>query len=384
MKKTLKKASIAALTLALSACNTFFDKDNTPPPSPLSSFTPEANVQTAWSVSTGSGVGSDYLKLVPAVTDTQLFTANPDGTVTATDRNTGRSLWRVNTHTSISAGPTAADGLVLIGDRNGIVLALRQQNGDIAWKSEASSEILAAPAAAQGVVLIKSVDGRLSAFSETDGHPLWHYQQTEPTLILRGASTPKITQNAVFVGFANGTLSKLTLQGGNQLWQQTIAVPQGAYTIQRMVDIDADPVIFNDRLFAATYQGRISALAPSSGNELWSYEISSYSGIAADQNRVYVSDAKSHIWAFDAESGAVDWRQPKLEARNITGPAVMGNYIVVGDAQGYLHWLNKKDGHFVARTKVSGSGIIATPVVSNNTLYVVTTDGRLAAYTITL
>ena len=382
MKKMIRNVTIAALSVTLCACSSFFDKDNTPTPAGLVAFTPEAKIQPVWYTSTGSGVDGEYLKLVPAITDQRIFTANKDGTVIATDKATGKTLWQSNTHTSLSAGPAAVSGLVIVGGRDGSVIALHQQNGDIVWQSKASSEILAAPTAAEGVVLVKSIDGKLSAFSETNGDPLWHYQQTEPSLILRGASVPQISQNAVYVGFANGTLSKLSLREGSLMWQQTVAIPEGSYPMQRMVDIDANPVIFDGRLFVATYQGRISALAPSTGTELWTYDISSYSGIAADQTRVYVSDAKSHIWAFDSESGAVDWRQPGLDARNITGPAVMGNYIVVGDAEGYLHWLNKKDGHFVARTKVSNGGIIAAPVVNNNILYVVTMDGHLAAYTV--
>lgn len=382
MKKMIKAITLTLFSVSLCACSSFFDKDNTPPPAPLASFTPEASVKTVWSTRTGGGIDNDYLKLVPAIADQQLFTANQNGTVTAIDKTSGKTLWQSDSHISISAGPAAMDGLVVIGGREGSVIAFNPQTGSILWRAKASSEILAAPTGANGIVLIKSIDGNVTAFSKIDGHQLWHYQQTEPSLILRGASVPQISQDAVYVGFANGMLSKLSLQNGGLLWQQTIAIPQGSYPVQRMVDIDANPIIFNGRLFAATYQGRIAALAPSSGSEIWGYDISSYSGMAVDQNRVYVSDASSHIWAFDSESGTVDWRQPKLEARNITGPVIMGNYIVVGDAEGYLHWLSKKDGHFVARVNI-GSGMIAAPVVSNNILYALTTKGYLAAYTVT-
>lgn len=377
MKKIL---IVVALSALLCACDNFFDKDNTPPPSPLVNLTPEANVQSLWYTSTGSGTEGEYLKLTPALTDKMIFTASKNGTLTATDKTTGKELWKTYTNASISAGPSAAEGIVLVGSRDGKIIALHQNDGKIAWTSSLSSEILAAPAANNGVVLAKAIDGKLSAFSKLDGHTLWSYQQNEPTLILRGASAPQIQRDTSIIGFANGNLVKLSLQEGSQLWQKTIAIPNGVFSIQRMVDIDADPIIFGNRIYAATYQGRIAAFEFESGKELWTHDLSSYSGIAADNDRVYISDAKSHVWAFDADSGRVDWRQPQLEARNITGPAIMGNYLVVGDAEGYLHWLNKQDGHFVARVQVNSSGIIATPVVVNNVLYVVTMDGHLAAY----
>ena len=149
-----------------------------------------------------------------------------------------------------------------------------------------------------------------------------------------------------------------------------------------MVDIDADPVVYNNRVYVATYQGKISALELSSGKTVWTHEISSFTGLTVDGQRVYVSDASSNLWAFDAESGTVDWRQTQLVARNITGPASIASYIVVADQEGYLHWLSKQDGHFVARDHLNGFGVIATPVVNNENVYVLTTDGHLAAYTL--
>jgi outer membrane protein assembly factor BamB len=381
MKKSLKNFLVCTLTASLCACS-FFDKDNTPEPAKLVSFKPEATVQTRWIKDPNNGVGKEYLKLIPAASDTAIYTASKDGTVSANDKISGKKLWSVGTGTHISGGPAVGDGLVFVGTREGDLVALYQSDGRLAWKAPASSEILAAPAVNHNVVLAKSINGKLSAFSTQDGHDLWQYHQTEPTLILRSASAPQISNNTVIVGFANGDLANLTLRGGNMLWQQPLAIPQGSFAIQRMIDVDADPVIYNNRVYAATYQGRIAALEMATGREIWNHDISSYTGMAVDGNKVYVTDAKSDVWAFDANSGSVDWRQVQLESRNITGPVVMNNYLVVGDMEGYLHWLSKSDGHFIARTKVTHSGILTSPIVVDNTLYVVTMDGHVAAYTV--
>jgi outer membrane protein assembly factor BamB len=382
MKKMLQKLILVGLSSFLCACGTFFDKDNAPPPSPLVTFTPQAKVHQLWNVSTGFGVGNDYFKFIPAVKNQQIFTASKNGSITATNRITGKRLWQINTGTLISAGPATTDNLVIIATQAGEILALRQTDGKVAWKAHTSSEVLAAPAASKEVVLIKTIDGRLSAFSVVDGHTLWHYQQTEPTLILRGASAPQISNDIVIAGFANGNVARLTLPNGNLLWLQPIATPTGSFAIQRMIDIDADPIIFGNHVYAATYQGQIAALNLATGQIIWTHDLSSFSGMAVDEERVYISDAKSNIWAFDRESGRVDWRQTQLEARTLSGPAIMGDTIIVGDAEGYLHWLNKSDGHFIARTRVDLSGIITAPIVDHNILYVATRDGQLAAYSL--
>jgi outer membrane protein assembly factor BamB len=380
--KNIKKLLICLISTSLCSCAGFFDKDNTPTPSPLVNFKQEVKVQSVWSSSVGYGVGTDYLKLNPAVTDQAVYTANRDGHVNATNRLTGRSLWSTQTNVPISGGVNAQDGLVLIGSREGDVVALRQADGKILWQTKVSSEVLSSPATGQGIVVAKSIDGKLTGLSAVDGHTVWKYEQTEPVLILRGASAPQVSQNRVVVGFANGNLANLTLREGSLHWQEPIATSEGSFAIQRMIDIDADPYVVRNRIYAATYQGRINALDFNTGKTYWTHDISSYTGLTADSERVFVTDAKSHVWAFDSDSGTVDWRQTQLEARNITAPAMIGNYIVVGDEQGYLHWMSKTDGHFVARVRVDHSGILASPIVNNNVLYVLTRDGRLAAYTL--
>jgi outer membrane protein assembly factor BamB len=377
-----KLSAITTLTLLFSACSGFFDKDNTPDPSPLVKFTPEVKTHSQWQTSAGNDVGNDYLKLTPAITDRAIFTSSYDGDVVSTDKLTGKSNWHANAGVHITGGTAAQDGLVFVGSREGDVIALQQSNGKPAWRAKVSSEVLAAPAASNGVVLIKTIDGKLSALSAQDGHELWLYQEAEPLLILRGASTPKISGNNVIVGFANGSLSRLTLHEGSQHWHQAIAIPEGSFAIQRMIDIDADPIIFKNRIYAATYQGKVASLDMTTGKQHWDHDISSYTGLVADNDKVYVSDAKGHVWAFEANSGNVFWRQNQLEYRNISGPALIGNYLVVGDGEGYLHFLNKQDGHFVARVHVDGSGILAAPIVDNNVIYVFTKGGRLAAYTL--
>jgi outer membrane protein assembly factor BamB len=364
----------------LCACSGFFDKDNTPTPTKLTAFSPTTNAQLLWYTSVNSGMGNDYLKLVPAVTNKSIVTVGENGLVTATDKLTGRINWRSSTNTSITSGPAANDGLVVVGGRDGEVVALDEQTGGIRWKTSVNNELLSPPALAKGIVIVKAIDGHLSALSEQDGHKIWSYDQAEPALILRGGSTPQMTSRSVIVGFANGTLAKLSIHSGSLLWQQVIATPQGGFAIERMVDIDADPLVFNDEIYAATYQGKIASLDISSGKSLWNRDISSFTGMTADSSNLYISDATSNLWAFQTKSGNITWKQDQLIARNITAPESMGRYLVVGDSEGYLHWIDKANGQFAARTRVNRSGILAKPVVDNNIIYALTKDGHLAAY----
>lgn len=372
--------TFAVCSTLLSACSTFFDTDNTPAPSPLTNYTAEVAPQLLWSTNVGTGAtGYDYLKMSPVVNETAIFTTSTNGTVTAVNRTTGRVIWQTNLGATLTSGPGIGDGLVAVGSQYGVVTALSQTDGKVRWKVTLPGELIANPAIANGVVVVKAVDGTLRGLSTSDGQTRWTYQQTEPNLLLRGSSAPIIRDQQVIAGFANGNLAKLTLASGGLQWVQPIAIPEGAFAIQRMIDIDADPLVFNHDIYVATYQGSIASLNWGSGQARWTHDISSYTGMTADQNAVYISDAKGHVYAFGANSGDSLWQQNKLEYRIVSGPACMGNYIVVGDAEGYLHWLAKSDGHFAGRVSI-GSAIYASPVVENNVLYALTKSGYLTAY----
>ena len=383
MNKIIRTSGVLLLTAliatALTSCE-LLENDNTPTPTPLAPIHPEVHPQLRWSLKANSGVGKEYLKLTPAVDETNIYTASTNGTLVALNKETGREYWRTQTALTILTGPAAGNGIVVVGSREGVIAAYRQSDGRLIWNTNLPGEILANPAIGDNRVIVKTVDGYVRALSTESGHEVWSYQQTEPSLILRGGSAPLIKGNSVLVGFANGSLTKLGLREGHEQWQQPIAIPQGAFAIQRMIDIDATPIIYDYRVYAATYQGNIEALEWSSGRVLWSHPISTYTGMIADSEHVFLSNAESHVWAFNADSGLVSWRQTGLTARLVTGPADMGGYIVVGDAEGYLHWLDKRDGHVAARRYIGP--IFATPFVQNGVLYAFTNNGYLSAFSL--
>jgi outer membrane protein assembly factor BamB len=380
MKKSVLFFPLLFTCLFLAACSTLWERDNTPPPSPLVQFTPKIKPRQLWDTRINFGLLHEDIKFKPIIAGNDIIIANQTGTITGLNKTTGRIQWTTDVKASISGGVAADDQLIVVSTKNGNVIALSRADRRQLWKASMNSEILAAPTLSQNVVIVKSIDGKVAAFGSTTGQLLWRHQEIEPNLILRGASTPQLAPGALIVGYASGRVEKLALRDGHTMWSQTITLPEGAFAIQRMIDIDADPVVLNNQVFAASYQGRIAGLNLGSGRIFWDHEISSYAGIAADEARVYVSDAKSHIWAFDQRNGRIVWKQTQLEARKITGPVLVGPYVVVGDAEGVLHWLNTEDGNFAGRVQVSGTPILTKPAVDNKTVYAITKDGYLTAY----
>ncbi len=379
MKKWMNVFLIAAVCMLVTACNSY-GTDNTPKPTKLKSVDNTVHVVELWSSGSGSGVGEQYIKLSPAFNHDRLFAADAKGTITAWDAKTGSRLWRISTALPITAGPAVSADLVIVGASNAVVAAFDQQNGKLVWQITAPSEVLATPAVSGEVVIIKTIDGQLTALDVKTGALKWHYQEDVPSLILRGSSSVVFDKDLVIAGFENGKVTTLDLPSGKPVWQKAIGTPLSSNIIANMVDIDATPIVQNGVVFAASYQGNIMSLNVANGQTLWEHTVSTFSGIAANANHVFVSEADSSMTAFDSKTGAVVWTQKDLLYRKITGPVVFGDMIVVGDAEGFLHFMAQDTGKFVAREKAARKGILATPLVVNNTLYVNTTNGVVIAY----
>lgn len=183
-----------------------------------------------------------------------------------------------------------------------------------------------------------------------------------------------------FVGFANGRLTTLDNRSGQPLWERRIAVPQGRSEIERLVDLDGQPVLTPDgRLFVTSYNGRLVALEATSGDILWEREHSSYMTPVLVGDVLFSVNEASHVIALDANSGAEVWRNRDLEGRWLTSPAFADGNLVVGDFEGYLHLIDARSGDFAARSRIDRSGISVRPITDFRRIYVLANNGRLEA-----
>ena len=374
---------LAALLITLAACasGSAIPRE---PPAKLSKFTAEASVKKLWQVRVGRGLGKDFTKLVPFVAGDVIYSTDVRGRVRAWTRKDGHKLWTVKLNMPVTGGVGGDDRLVVVGTKKGQVVALDAADGAPAWRVDISTAILAPPAVGMGVVVVQSVDGRLFGLAAQDGARLWVYDRmTSPPLTLRGTSAPLIVQDIVLTGFASGKVVALDLKEGRTLWEFPVALPHGRNEIERLVDVDASPVVANGLLFAASYQGKIIAVDTRTGKNMWTRDVSTYTGMDADQANIYLTDEHGNIVAFDQRSGASVWRQDKLHGRRLNTPSFVNGYIAVGDFKGYVHWLAPDDGRFVARYQIGGAAIRAKSLADRGTLYVINQDGALAALELT-
>lgn len=378
-------AGAALAVLLLGGCTTvknLFDgrgKDKSLEPTPLVQITPTVNVARLWGASIGGGEKSLGMGQHPAIADGRVYAAAVDGGVHALDLKTGQSVWRYASELPLSGGPGAGEGLVVVGSLEGDVIALDAATGTEKWKAKVGNEVLAAPAIGGGTVYVHSNDGRVTAFDATTGERRWFYSVEVPVLTVRGTGPVTVGPGIVFVGNDNGNLTALSATDGGVLWSTPVAEPDGRSELERMADVDGAVVIDNTMLYATSYKNHTIAIDGPSGQIVWDRENGGPRGLGLSNSAVVVTDPVGKVWALDKNSGASLWQQDGLAHRNTSAPAVQGDYAVVGDLEGVVHWLRLNDGAFAARAEIGGP-ITGQPVVSDGVVVVQTTEGQLAAF----
>lgn len=375
----------------LSGCSLFSGEEDVVKMSPLPTVENQFTPSIAWDVSVGSGIGDFYSNLHPAYADSVVYAADRKGTVKAVNADDGKEVWSVNLAEKdgwfsrkpalLSGGLTIADGHVYVGSEKAQVYALDAGTGAIVWQTTAAGEVLSRPTASDGLVLVHTSNGQLQALDQNSGVVKWTVNLDMPALSLRGESAPAVAYGAAIVGGDNGRVSAVLMQQGQLIWQQRISQATGTTEIDRLSDVDTTPVIVNGVVYALAYNGNLTALDLRSGQILWKRELGSVNDFIVDGNRIYIADQNDRILALTTDGGVTLWTQSDLLHRLLTAPALYNGSLVVGDSEGYLHWINPEDGRFVAQQKVDSSGFLTEPVVADGKLLIQAKDGTVYAIT---
>ncbi|MBB6056354.1 MAG: outer membrane protein assembly factor BamB [Gammaproteobacteria bacterium] len=345
--------------------------------------------ETVWSHGIGSGIGKFYSQLQPVIVGEHIFAASRDGDVYAFDKLSGKELWNVDLSDQafyeekrsarLSGGLAAADGRLYVGSENGELIALSQTNGELLWHTDVGGEVLAMPATEAGKVVVSTSAGQLLALDGESGKIGWTVTSEQPNLTLRGTSAPVIAAGGVLYGRADGKIGIVILQNGQLVNETRVATPHGRTDLDRMVDVDAVPIIVDDELYAVAYNGQLVSRKLISGDELWKRKYASYQNMGIGVNDIVITDSKSHIYLVERSTGTEKWSNTQLEYRNLTAPLVLGDYVVVGDSEGYLYWISQTTGRIVSMQEIDSDGLYAAPIIDGDLVYIQTRGGELVA-----
>jgi len=388
---TKKALVILLLSSSLFACSSNDDEDASTKIAELSDLENAFDVEVLWGRSVGDGVSDYFSRIKPIVAYNKVYSASRMGDVIAFDKESGKEVWKVdlsdiNNERSfwdsrlsalVAGGPVAGLNKIFLGTENGDVFALDAETGELVWQAKIRGEVITPPAIDSGILVVNSASGLLKGFDANTGEELWKAQQDVPALTLRGISTPVIASGGVVVGSGKGEVGVYILDNGQAGWTSEVGEATGSTELQRVIDVDSAPVVFGDKIYSISARGNLVAIELKSGRISWKRQYSSYRQIAVYRNDIFITNTSGHVYALNRINGIERWSNLELTNRSVTGPVVVDKYVVVGDFEGYLHWLDQETGEIVSRHEVDSSGIHSTPTVVDDVLYTQSRDGDL-------
>lgn len=370
--------ALTILSLALVGCSTNKIKVDKVKPNPLPKLVQAKSLVPVFSQSVSSTSEEDPLRLRLDAEDGVIFTLDPQGDVAAYKGK--QRLWETKvSKQGLSSGVEAAEGMVIVGNKKGQLFALDQATGQQKWSAQLSGALLSAALIQSGRVITVSNDGTVYAHDLATGQQVWTYNLPNVQFSLRGMASPvALDSRTVLIASSNAYVYALDVLSGIPRMQRRVSVSEGRSDIQRLNDIDGDPVVAGQFLVTTSFQGQVTVTDLASQQVVWSEDASSIQRPEVSNNTVYVAQADGKITAYALTTGEQLWQNESLLNRQLSNPVMLGQDLVVGDLEGVLHLIDPTSGQLVGRSKTSGE--VRSLRVIDEQLYVSTRKGALSVW----
>ncbi|MBL4584730.1 MAG: outer membrane protein assembly factor BamB [Pseudomonadales bacterium] len=370
---------LLTILLVLAGCSSSEIKELEP--AELQDLEHSVELKELWDFNLGDLREHDATRLQPTIDGGQLFVVDAEGDLYSLNKTTGERNWVVELGKNITAGVSAADRKLAVGTDKGEVLLLAQSDGSVLWSVTLTEEILSLPQIRDDLMVVQTTGGRFYGLELSDGARRWVYEITLPSLTVRGTASPINLGEVSIAGFSTGKIAVIDNEKGGLIWEKPVSLPKGKTELERVIDIDSTPLLRNDVIYAASYQGHVSAFRLYTSKKIWSKPVSSLKDLAWGGTQLFVTDDRSEIHALEPASGASLWVQTALHHRRLTAPTVWKDNLLVADLEGYIHIVSQATGRIIGRERpVSGS--VGSPiVVSDDVIYVISDSGQLIALT---
>lgn len=395
------------------------------------SATPQLSA-VAWKFHTDGRVIS-----TPAVDAQTVYVGSTDGRVYAIDRTTGAERWRFQSRGPVSSSPAVREGLVYITSLDGNFYAIDTESGKERWHFTTQGErrftapgihgaiprtermpdpfdvFLSSPVIAGNRVVFGSGDQHIYALDATTGAKVWAFKTNDVV-----HASPAVSDGVVYIGSWDRNMYALDLANGRERWRFQTG---NDTVIYNQIGIASSAAVANGVVYFGCRDGHFYAVDAASGKLRWVHDNKMGWVIASPAVRdgmVYfpTSDG-TRFKALDASTGALKY-SVENKAVSFSSPALVNDRVFFGSSDGWLHALDIETGSETASFQSDGSrtngprytdangrlnagamypdrtldgmmigmrtmftvgSILSSPVISDGTLYVGSTDGNVYA-----
>lgn len=336
-------------------------------------------ITPVWTYNLGGDNEKDPLRLQMVQQGDSFYASSRDGEVIRLNKS-GEKVWAVNLKTSITSGVSTNTDVLVVSDHKAVVYALNLNDGQQRWKTTLSGSVISPALVTKDRVVLVGNDGMISGLDSRSGKTVWRFKINVPTFSLRGAAKPiKLSNNFAVVAAADGRIHAFRIDSGLPMWVRRVGASTGKSDFTRLNDADADPVFYKLNLYTASFQSHIVGINMNNRKELFQIQESSTKTMAVNESSLFFSRTDGVVKAVNRMTGETLWEQNALLNRGLSNPVLVNDaFIVVGDAEGYLHTLDAKTGNLLGRVHTRGA--VAYINQQDDLLLTQSERGRLAVW----
>jgi outer membrane protein assembly factor BamB len=305
----------------------------------------------------------------------------------------GRLLWSVDLGRPTRSVPVVVDDTIYIG-ADFRLMALHASTGRELCTLPTTGPVHTSPAAAGDRLYVGLQDWRVLAVDRHTGTTLWQFSMQDGV-----AGSPAVAQGIVYIGSMDGFLYALDAANGTLIWK-----------FKTQGQALSPPAIDAGRLFLSSTDGSLYAMRARTGQSWLRYRTPERlhdSPVAANGlvyfpsgGRLFAVAANAYefpgryqltlvwaqfwLWQFPiprppGQPGS-RWRfsPPHSAGGIVSSPAVAPEVLYVGDTNGYVYARQALTGEALWEFK-AGAAIMTSPVIVGHRLYVSAIDGYLYA-----
>ncbi|MDO6416599.1 PQQ-binding-like beta-propeller repeat protein [Sphingomonas sp. BIUV-7] len=331
----------------------------------------------------------------PVVAGGRLYVMDADSVVHAFSLENGAQVWKQgfaegkkDKGALFGGGVTFDDGKLFAVNGLGDAVAMDAATGKQLWKVRPGGPLRGAPTVGLGNVYVVTQDNQVFALKVEDGKTAWTDSATLEAAGVFGVAAPALGRGTIVAGFSSGELSALRYENGRVVWQDQLARTSITTSVATISDIDASPVIDNDRVYAIGQGGRMVAMDLAAGQRLWELNVGGGDTPWVVGDWLFVLTDESKLLCVNRATGKVRWltqlerfRNKKKKDNPIqwSGPILAGGRLFVVSDRGEIVGVQAVDG--VIRDTIKGSGPFQlAPIAVNNMLITLDGKGTITAY----
>lgn len=241
-----------------------------------------------------------------------------------------------------------------------------------------------------GLVYLMSGDSDAWAIRADNGRVRWKIDAIGNDTNLISSNAPAVNDKYAVFGFGNGEIYVTFKKGGYVLWSSSLSGRNDGEVISAIDDIVASPLIVGRNLYAADGSGKVVSMQIESGERNWTAPFGSSGNFwIAGKSLFFISDTNKLV-RLKIKTGEIVWvtelpsdsqtrfRRSKKYIQH-HGPLIAGNHLLIVSSDGFFRFYDPKTGEQKNKVKIK-SGATTNSIVVNETLYLITQDGRLRAF----